>query len=405
MDNIFSKLINKKDTVDDFFKKKFSETPSTVYSSVDIRNAGFKISPIDSNSYPAGFNNMCEIDKENASEIFKNYIQKNYFNINKILLLTEDNTRNLFYWDNVFTIYSIIKNAGYECFISMAGFLEESEIFTSTGRLIKLSQVKIKNDKVYANQNEVDLILSNNDFTLKNDFLEKINKPVNPPYELGWLFRKKSNHLNHYHKILKEFCDLLDIDPWHFSLKTNVVSNAEPEQLAQVADKLILELKKEYLFRGITNKPFVFIKNNSGTYGMGVISVESANDILKWNNKEKSKIKRGKLGSPVTELIIQEGVPSCLTTDEGFIAEPVLYMIGDRLVGGFLRSHTKKTNTDNLNTPGSVFKKFCMTDMKIPQNGISLESVYAIVAKLCSLAISLEARELKNSETKSFNSN
>ncbi|MCA9405869.1 MAG: glutamate--cysteine ligase, partial [Candidatus Omnitrophica bacterium] len=31
-----------------------------LYSSVDIRDAGFKMSVVDTNIFPAGFNNLCE---------------------------------------------------------------------------------------------------------------------------------------------------------------------------------------------------------------------------------------------------------------------------------------------------------------------------------------------------------
>ena len=33
-------------------------TPPPVYGSVDLRNSGFKLAPVDMNLFPAGFNNL-----------------------------------------------------------------------------------------------------------------------------------------------------------------------------------------------------------------------------------------------------------------------------------------------------------------------------------------------------------
>ena len=395
MEHILSTIKDKKGTLQDFFKTKFNQFPCTIYSSVDIRNAGFKIAPIDANIFPAGFNNMCDIDKETSSEVFKSFILKKYGNINTILLLTEDNTRNLFYWDNVYTISNIIKEAGFECLISMATHMEKGSIITSSGRTVELSDVHIENKIAKVENHKIDLILSNNDFTIQNTLLENIKQPLMPPYKLGWFSRKKSVHLQYYHEIVNELCNLIDIDPWYFSLKVETVNvkEVELEDLVRISEEMIDNISCDYKDKGVESEPFLFIKNNSGTYGMGVTSIKNPKDILEWTKKQKTRIKTGKLGSKVSELIVQEGVPSCIKTDEGYVAEPVIYMIGENLVGGFLRTHGNKTIKDNLNSPGSVFKKFCMTDIEAHSNGMTMESIYGIIAKLSAIAISMEAKK------------
>ena len=52
------------------------------------------------------------------------------------------------------------------------------------------------------------------------------------------------------------------------------------------------------------------------------------------------------------ELILQEGIPSSLFEREGVSMEPVIYMVGSRPAGGFLRIHEKKDHRQNLNRPG-----------------------------------------------------
>ena len=46
------------------------------YCSVDLRDSGDKIAPVDCNLFPAGFNNICEIDLGCAPDIFKTGIQR-----------------------------------------------------------------------------------------------------------------------------------------------------------------------------------------------------------------------------------------------------------------------------------------------------------------------------------------
>ena len=127
---------------------------------------------------------------------------------------------------------------------------------------------------------------------------------------------------------------------------------------------------------------------------MGVVSATSGDDIRNWNYKSKKKMKAAKGGGGFTELIIQEGVPTVLK-DEGATAEPVLYMLGDELAGGFLRTHEKKASNESLNSPGAVYKRLCLSDLKVSAEGCPLENVYGWVAKLGFLAISREAGKFR----------
>ena len=50
-----------------------------VYTSVDIRDSGYKASSIDTNLFPAGFNNLCHVSIRNAVEKFKTAILSKSF--------------------------------------------------------------------------------------------------------------------------------------------------------------------------------------------------------------------------------------------------------------------------------------------------------------------------------------
>lgn len=63
-------LARRGDEVDAWLKARFEETPALVYSSVDIRHSGLKLAPVDTNLFPAGFNNISERARERAAAGF-----------------------------------------------------------------------------------------------------------------------------------------------------------------------------------------------------------------------------------------------------------------------------------------------------------------------------------------------
>jgi glutamate--cysteine ligase len=90
-------------------------------------------------------------------------------------------------------------------------------------------------------------------------------------------------------------------------------------------------------------------------------------------------------------VILQEGIPTNVSAD-GDVAEPAIYLIGNKLAGGFLRTHKEKGRIENLNSPGAVFKRLCMSDLMVDVEGNRLENVYGWVARLNALAIGLEGQ-------------
>ena len=53
--------------VESWFSKKTMLLDYPIYSSYDIRDSDYKVSNVDANIYPAGFNNICPDDKETSS--------------------------------------------------------------------------------------------------------------------------------------------------------------------------------------------------------------------------------------------------------------------------------------------------------------------------------------------------
>jgi glutamate--cysteine ligase len=247
-----------------------------------------------------------------------------------------------------------------------------------------------------------DLIISNNDFSEQYEEWSKtvLDYPMNPPHELGWFQRKKSTYFKYYNNLVNEFAQIAEIDPFLLTVETelfesfDIADEKSREDLALKVDEMIARLKIEYSKRGINQEPFVFVKNNAGTYGLAVIKVGSGEEVKSWSYKSRKKMKAAKGGRDVEEVIIQEGIPSIVQAD-GASAEPCIYMIGDELAGGFLRTHSEKSSTESLNSPGAVYKRLCVSDLAVNTPGCPKENVYGWSAKIGLLAIAHEAEELK----------
>lgn len=389
------------DRLSQWYSQKTQGLGLPFYSSYDIRDSGFKVANVDANIFPAGFNNICPADKEYAVEIFAKAFDHRYGNPSpkRICLVTEEHTNNPYYWENVSTIKSLIEATGRQVMIAIPRRLEQPlKVKSVTGAEFDVQSAF--EDAPAMKEFAPELIISNNDFSEPYvEWAAQLTLPVDPPRELGWYQRKKSNYFKHYNALVEEFAGLCGIDPFVLNVKTEVFENfdladeAQMSMLAARVDGMIADLKAEYQKRNIQETPSIFIKNNAGTYGLGVTMVKSGADVMEWNYKSRKKMKAAKGGRDIQDVIVQEGIPTRVQA-EGATAEPVIYMVGCELVGGFLRSHAEKNATESLNSPGAVYKRLCVADLQVNVEGSPLENVYGWSARLGLLAIAMEARDL-----------
>jgi glutamate--cysteine ligase len=403
-DQIHGQIVRNHEKVEEWFKKIRREVDIPFYSSYDVRDSGTKVANIDANIYPAGFNNICQVDRENCGPFVRTYVERHYgVQAKKILILTEEHTGNPYYWDNVAALRRMIEDAGLDVRIAFPhAHGDDSFTMQSASRGPVEVMPTIVQDGMISVKNFVpDLVISNNDFSrFYEEWGNVLKTPINPPRELGWYQRKKSTYFKHYNELCQEFARLINVDPWLLTVETelftgfDIADEGSRNALAERVDAMIARLKVDYEKRGIKDEPFVFVKNNSGTYGLGVMRVANGAEVKELNYKTRKKMKAAKGGREVEEVIIQEGVRSIVRSD-GVTAEPTLYLLGCQLAGGFLRTHAEKDETESLNSPGAVYKRLCVSDLKISVEGHPLENVYGWIAKIGVLAIGREAAEMR----------
>ncbi len=396
---LHDKTIKRSQDICTWFNGRAAQLKIPIYSSYDIRDAGFKVSNVDANIYPAGFNNICPTDKETSINLMADYLKLHYgSNVHKVAIVTEQHTNNPYYWENVLAIKRIIELGNKQVRLCFPRKLSEPlHLQSATGSPVEVFSGS--REDLEANF-APDLIISNNDFSESyEEWAQTIQYPINPPRELGWYQRKKSRYFRLYNQLVDEFSKIAEIDSFLMRVETDLVENFEIEdeqsrqKLASKVDEMIERLRGIYKERNIRQEPFVFVKNNAGTYGLAVIKVNSGDEVRKWNYKSRKKMKAAKGGREVNDVIVQEGIPSVVQY-EGSSAEPVIYMIGSALAGGFLRTHSEKNSEESLNSPGAVYKRLCVSDLAIKPEGCPQENVYGWTAKLGLLAIALEAQEM-----------
>ncbi|MEW6145109.1 MAG: glutamate--cysteine ligase [Thermodesulfobacteriota bacterium] len=336
-----------------------------LYSSVDVRVSGHKIAPVDTNIFPAGFNNLSQPFRDRASGLFKDYFLRKYPKVRKILIIPELHTRNPFYWENIFVLKSILEKVDYEVEVGIVSddFSQDKASFLSqSGEEVVAYKVMKDGHSILTSRMSPDLLLINNDFSEKcPKTLKDIIQPVEPPVEIGWHTRRKSVHFEYYNKLASEVAGLIGIDPWIISIDTvslegiDFDSPGDRDKAASVADSMLEGLRKVYKDKGVSEEPYLFIKSNSGTYGMAVISVSSGDEIRGLNAEGRKRMRVSKGGKPVRDIVIQEGIPTVLKLESGAAAEPVFYLIEAKVAGGFLRLNKGKSDHENLNTKGMEF--------------------------------------------------
>jgi glutamate--cysteine ligase len=408
IEKVAKKLKEKGKEVEEWFNKQKENAVLPIYSSFDIRNAGYKAAVVDSNAFPSGFNNICPESYPFASKAIRSFVDKNFSNIKKVGIVAELTT-NPYYYDHIAVLKRLFENAGYSVHIGTLETTKENKVSSFSMGEISIDQFQKMGKKLFLENFTPELLILNDDLSSSDtSLLRETEQFIAPKLELGWFQRKKHNHFRIKNKLVLEVSKLLGIDRWQIGSYFEFVDGVdfkEKKNFDEIAEKIdicIKQIQGKYDEYGIKDEPFVFVKGSSSTYGMNVIPFHSGDEFLRISSRQRSKMRKSKGGKEVTEVMIQEGV---VTKDkvEGKIAEPVVYCIGDSAIGGFFRAHGERTEKESLSAKGMFFSSdlFCPTVrkelLKFKENAVLFEKicVYKFLARLGVLAIGKELEELR----------
>ena len=106
------KVLEATPAIERWFRLEWQEHTPPFYCSVDLRNAGFKLAPVDTNLFPGGFNNLSPEMLPLAVQAAMASIEKICPDAKNLLLIPERHTRNMFYLQNVARLASILRQTG-----------------------------------------------------------------------------------------------------------------------------------------------------------------------------------------------------------------------------------------------------------------------------------------------------
>ena len=394
------RVLDSMPAIERWFRLEWMEHTPPFYTSVDVRNSGFKLAPVDTNLFPCGWNNLTPEMLPLAVQAAMAAIEKICPEARNLLVVPENHTHNTFYLSNLLQLKRIFHQAGLNVrFGSLNPEIKEPTSFNvPNGEAITIEPLIRSDKRLGLKDFDPCTILLNNDLSAGiPGMLEDLHEQfLLPPLHACWSVRRKSRHFQAYEEVAKRFGKLLGMDPWLINPlyakcgEVDFAAGVGMDSLSSNVDALLTKIRRKYKEYGINEKPFVIVKADNGNCGMGIMTVRDVKDLDLQNIKAQE-------GLTLTEVIVQEGVLTNERVNDA-VAEPVVYMMDRFVVGGFYRVHAERAVDESLNAPGASFVPLAFADSsRLPQPGRKPGSsspnrfyMYGVIARLAMLAASYE---------------
>jgi len=399
------RLLDSMPAIERWFRLEWMEHTPPFYSSVDVRNAGFKLAPVDTDLFPASWHNLTPSMLPLAVQAAMAAIEKICPEARNLLIIPENNVRNTFYLSNLAQLRRVFHMAGLNVRIGSISpdVKKATKIELPDGETITLEPVIRTKARLGVKDFDPCTILLNTDLSAGvPGILEDLNEQyLLPPLHASWTTRRKSMHFKCYEEVCKRFGKLIGVDPWLINPmydkcgELDLDTESGLEALTAHVDALLTKIRKKYKEYGIKEKPFVIVKADNSSNGMGILTVRDVKDLAVLKGKARSGSAAALTG--VQELILQEGVLTNERMNDA-VAEPVVYMMDRYVVGGFYRIHAERAVDEALNAPGSSYVPLAFAESThLPQPGVRPGAsapnrfyMYGVIGRLAMLAASYE---------------
>jgi glutamate--cysteine ligase len=404
------RILESMPVIERWFRLEWMEHTPPFYTSVDVRNAGFKLAPVDTNLFPSGWNNLTPEMLPLAVQAAMAAIEKICPEARNLLIIPANGNHTTFYLSAVVQLQRIFNMAGLNVKVGSIDPAVKKAITKElpNGDSITIEPVIRTKHRLGLKNFDPCTILLNNDLAAgAPGILEDLHEQhLLPPLHAGWSVRRKSTHFKNYEEVSKRFGKILGIDPWLinplYSLcgEVNLAQGVGVEALQTSVDAVLTKVRRKYKEYGINERPFVIVKSDNGTCGKGIMTIRDAKDLSALLAKPKStktkKIADDAAGC-ATEVLVQEGVLTLERVNDT-VAEPVVYMMDRYVVGGFYRMHAERGVDENLNAPGAAYVPLAFErGSHMPQAGVkpgvsapNRFYMYGVIGRLAMLAASYE---------------
>ena len=411
------RILDATPAIERWFRLEWMEHTPPFYTSVDVRNAGFKLAPVDTNLFPRCWNNLSEDMLPLAVQAAQAAIEKICPEARNLLVVPRSGSVSTAYLANVAQLVHIFQTAGLNVRVGSIdpALKAPRKVELPGGGQLCLEPAVRSRRRLGLKHFDPCAILLNNDLEagppgILEDLYEQY---LLPPLHAGGSQRRKSSHMRSYEEVAKRLAKLLGIDPWLVTPisapagEATLATAAGREALATHVDAVLGKVRRKYKEYGIGEKPFVVVKPDDGSHAWAVLSLHDAREIeslapLAAAARKPDARGRGRgtgaaVGEPSPPLLVQEGVLTRERVQDAF-AEPVVYMMDRYVVGGFYRVHAGRGSDESLALPGASYVPLAFSDSAhMPQPGAKPGAsapnrfyMYGVVARLAMVAASYE---------------
>ncbi|MCC7151643.1 MAG: glutamate--cysteine ligase [Rubrivivax sp.] len=400
------RLLESMPAIERWFRLEWMEHTPTFYCSVDLRNAGYKLAPVATDLFPAGFNHLTPQMLPLAVQAAMAAIEKICPEAKNLLLVPCAHCDSASYLEHLQRLVQVFTQAGLNVRLGSADpDLDAPQTLRSaTGEALVIEPLQRHRTRLGLKDFDPCTILLNDDLragvprVLQNLYEQYLL----PPLHASWATRRKSHHFHSYEEVAKKFAKLMGMDPWLINPmsahcgQVEAGSDAGLECVRSHCEALLARQRRKFKEYGIAERPFVVVKADAGGMGAGVLTVRDVREL------DAARLQRALARPPgqepgVSEVIIQEGVPTCERIDEA-MAEPVVCTIDRYVVGGYYRVLAGRASDESLQAPETRyvsldFAESPMLPARGARPGASAPNrfyMYGVIGRLAMLAAAYE---------------
>jgi glutamate--cysteine ligase len=400
------RILESMPAIERWFRLEWMEHTPPFYSAVDLRNAGFKLAPVSTDLFPDSFNHLTPEMLPLAVQAAMAAIEKICPEARNLLLIPDNPTDDPFYMGSVQTLVQVFTQAGLNVRLGCAdeSLKAPKALSLPDGSELMLEPLVRTRGRLGLKDFDPCTILLNNDLAqgIPRELHGLHEQYLLPPLHAGWTVRRKSRHFQSYEEVAKKFAKLLGMDSWLINPLHSHCGEVDFEAAEGLecvksnVDATLAKVRRKYKEYGIHERPFVVVKADHGNRGTGVMTVRDAKELDDVAHL-RQRMGLAKDGQAITEVLIQEGVPTYERIHSA-VAEPVVCMIDRYVVGGFYRVHAERGADENLEGPGSSYVPLAFAESnQLPRPGVKPGAsapnrfyMYGVIGRLAMLAAAYE---------------
>jgi glutamate--cysteine ligase len=400
------RILESMPAIERWFRLEWMEHTPPFYTSADLRNAGFKLAPVDTQLFPSTFNNLTTAMLPLAVQAAMAAIEKICPEAKNLLLIPESHVSNTFYLQSLQRLVQVFTQAGLNVRLGSLDpdITAPTPLALPDGSDLVVEPLVRLRGRLGLKDFDPCTILLNNDLSggVPRALQHLHEQYLLPPLHAGWGIRRKSRHFQSYEEVAKKFAKLLGMDPWLINPmyarcgKVDFNDAGSLDGLRAQVELMLGKVRRKYKEYGINEKPFVVIKADNAT-GIGILTLR---DVRELDDPERLARARSGLvreGQPLDEVIVQEGVPTYERINDA-VAEPVVVMIDRYVVGGFYRVHADRGVDENLSAPGAHYLPLAFAgNSQLPKPGAKPGAsapnrfyMYGVIGRLAMLSAAYE---------------